>query len=159
MDCYHAHSKEYTSYKLQNQSKGEIMPPVYPPKPVAKIGNSVEVTGTVREVHDTRQLNVTNISMYCHFTATTFECYLYKVRSEVCSSPNEELLHARTVRFLHQTTYCNKGSFIIPHTSSTPQKAKIPVTPSIMGSGPPSSVSSSPIKSPQVDLKYKVNIC
>lgn len=60
IDCYHAQPKEKQALKVQKQVKVEPDPPLVP---VADLGKSLEVVGTVREVHDSRQISVTYISM------------------------------------------------------------------------------------------------
>ncbi|KAH9486978.1 CST complex subunit STN1 [Psilocybe cubensis] len=132
IDCYHALPRQYTALKADKLLNSEIVPPAPPPKPIATIGYCLEVSGTVREFHETRQLHVTDI--------------------KVCSSPNEELLHSKAVQALHTSIYRNSEPFIIP---ISPQKAKAQVTPSILSEITPSSVSSSPIKSLQVNSKNK----
>lgn len=64
IDCYHAQYKEKQAPKPQKQVKAEPDPP---PVPIADLGNSVEVIGAVREVHNSRQIAVTSISMFLLF--------------------------------------------------------------------------------------------
>lgn len=74
--------------------------------------------------------------------------------TETCSSPNDELVHVRSVRQLHRTSYSSSEPFTIPpriyqSTFTTPTKSRVKAvqqTPSTVGSSPPSSISSSPAK-------------
>ena len=74
--------------------------------------------------------------------------------AETCGSPNDELVHTRTVRQLHRTSYSLSDPFVIPpprtcrsaFTTPTKNRVMVTQTPSTIRSSPPSSVSSSPVK-------------
>ncbi|KAF8962534.1 hypothetical protein BDZ97DRAFT_1920357 [Flammula alnicola] len=113
----------------------EKLEPPLSPKPIARVGQVIRTTGRVRMIHDSRQIIVDRIV--------------------TCSSPNDELIHARAVRQLHRTSYSRKEPFVIPVAAQhplpiTPTKNVVSHTPSAMRSSPPSSVSSSPVKAESI---------
>ena len=126
-------------------------------KPIAKVGNFVQVVGKVRAMYGSRNIVVDRIGLsimkkniYLSWIPTDKEFLL----AGTCSSPNDELVHTRTVRQLHRTSYSLSDPFVIPpprtcqSAFTTPTKNRVMDTqsPSTIRSSPPSSISSSPVK-------------
>lgn len=131
-------------------------------KPVAKVGNFVQVVGKVR-VYSSRQIVVDRIGLSMNITSWLPLTEL--LLAETCSSPNDELLHTRTVRRLHRTSYSLSDPFVIPPRTcqsafTTPTKNRVMViqTPSTIRSSPPSSISTSPVKSESLEHVHKVRL-
>ena len=87
------------------------------------------------------------------------------VLEELCSSPNDELVHTRTVRQLHRTSYSSSEPFVIPphifrsaFTTPTKNRGMVMQTPSTVHSSPPSSMSSSPIMPESPDHIHRVRL-
>ncbi|KAF8800619.1 hypothetical protein BYT27DRAFT_7199774, partial [Phlegmacium glaucopus] len=134
IDCSHpqpTQPKVDAKRTLSELSTKPEPPPVL--KPIAKVGHFVQVIGKVRVVYNSRQIIVDRI--------------------ETCRSPNDELVHTRTVRQLHRTSYSLIEPFVIPprtyqpaFTTPTKNRGMVIQTPSTTRSSPPSSISSSPVK-------------
>ncbi|KAF9552645.1 hypothetical protein CPC08DRAFT_714427 [Agrocybe pediades] len=120
IDCNHQHQRP-----ARDKNAPEI--PLPDLKPIARIGRFVQIVGIVKPRHETRMVLVDSIA---------------------CTSPNDELLHTREVRQLHKIQYSRTKPFTIPppRNLKTPQKSRLPPTPTTWNTTPPSSVTSSPVK-------------
>ena len=165
IDCNHPHPQP-TQHKVDaKRTLSELSKPDPPLelKPVAKVGNFVQVVGRVRAVHSLRQIIVDRIGLSTDILVLSWLPLTEILLAETCSSPNDELVHARTVRELHRTSYSLSDPFVIPPRKcqpafTTPTKNKVMVvqTPSTIRSSPPSSISSSPVKPESLEFTTKV---
>ena len=165
IDCNYPHPQPTQPKVDTKRTTSELSKPDPLPvfKPVAKVGNFVQVVGKVRAVYSSRQIVVDRIGLSRNITSWLPLTEL--LLAETCSSPNDELVHSRTVRQLHRTSYSLSDPFVIPPRTcqlafTTPTKNRVIVeqTPSTICSSPPSSISSSPIKPESLEFTHKVRL-
>jgi hypothetical protein len=166
IDCNHPHPQPTQPKVNAKRTSSELSAKPEPPpalKPVAKVGNFVQVVGKVRAVHSSRQIIVDRIGLSMNITSWLPLTEL--LFAETCSSPNDELVHTRTVRQLHRTSYSLSDPFVIPPricqlAFTTPIKNRVMVmqTPSTIRSSPPSSICSSPVKPESLEHIHKVRL-
>lgn len=120
------------------------------PKPVAWIGDTIEVVGRIEEFkyeQARRQLLVQEIGQSIYLLNNLNYSWKYIVR---CKSVNEKLDHWQLVLNLHDTTYSLSQPFTIP-APQIPSPKQIPSSASSSSqrseSSPPASASSSPASS------------